>query len=361
MLVHFLCETFELRVSWFLIRTMQSARQISAIEYCKLCTLYQRSPQGLAPSRVCCTGLALQRANLMKKERKREKNYFCHSLGILLWYPAHSWSLQVMGKSRFAPFHSLLCSCLSGCSGVCPRLHVFPRSIHSHLALYSADLRIYGPLMLILEQPQKIPIKVCWRLLCVSWFSCQYQILLWSSDAKSIQVQILCTPSLSIKLDLLTTFYSSIPLSSLIAVLFVWNTSCNVQTGCRVNRATRLCQAESYDYSLNLVINCLDMWHGNIFESCLVSTTEPHEIAQTFLAFKSQAESVRGGNWDHACEKLESMGFINLVSQVSTLKDCVIFSDPGNLNSESDLWKSLGKILVTTLDLLSDIVIYFQS
>jgi hypothetical protein len=103
------------------------------------------------------------------------------------------------------------------------------------------------------------------------------------------------------------------------------------------------------------------MWHGNIFESCLVSTTEPHEIAQTFLAFKSQAESVRGGNWDHACEKLESMGFINLVSQVSTLKDCVIFSDPGNLNSESDLWKSLGKILVTTLDLLSDIVIYFQS
>ncbi|CAK9206758.1 unnamed protein product [Sphagnum troendelagicum] len=55
---------------------------------------------------------------------------------------------------------------------------------------------------------------------------------------------------------------------------------------------------------------------------------EPHEIAQTFLAFKSQAESVRGGNWDHACEKLESMGFTNLVSQVSTLKDCVIFSDP---------------------------------
>ncbi len=115
---------------------------------------------------------------------------------------------------------------------------------------------------------------------------------------------------------------------------FVWNSSCNVQTGCRVNRATRLCQAESYDYSLNLVINCLDMWLGSIFESCLVSTTEPHEIAQTFLAFKSQAESVRGGNWDHACEKLESMGFINLVSQVSTLKDCVIFSDPGNLNSE---------------------------
>ncbi|KAH8940102.1 hypothetical protein BDL97_15G071600 [Sphagnum fallax] len=55
---------------------------------------------------------------------------------------------------------------------------------------------------------------------------------------------------------------------------------------------------------------------------------EPHEITQTFLAFKSQAESVRGGNWDHACEKLESMGFTNLVSQASTLKDCVIFSDP---------------------------------
>lgn len=76
------------------------------------------------------------------------------------------------------------------------------------------------------------------------------------------------------------------------------------------------------------MINCLDMWHGSIFESCLVSTTEPHEITQTFLAFKSQAESVRGGNWDHACEKLESMGFTNLVSQASTLKDCVIFSDP---------------------------------
>jgi hypothetical protein len=70
------------------------------------------------------------------------------------------------------------------------------------------------------------------------------------------------------------------------------------------------------------------MWHGSIFESCFVSTTEPHEIAQTFLAFKSQAENVRGGNWDTACEKLESMGFTNLVSQVSTLKDCAIFSDP---------------------------------
>jgi hypothetical protein len=146
--------------SLLIVRTMQSARQISAIEYCKLCTLYQRSPQGLAPSRVCCIGLALQRANLMKKERKREKNYFCHSLGILLWYPATVDHCKLW-VSQGLPLHSLLCSCLSGCSGVCPRLHVFPRSIHSHLALYSADLRIYGPSMLNLEQPQKIPIKVC--------------------------------------------------------------------------------------------------------------------------------------------------------------------------------------------------------